>query len=756
MHFVDIIVTNNPANMIKTEVIPTSIGDHDMVGCVRKLNNASFKPRKIMCRDYRSYHPEAMNEELETVDWSAFYSCRTVNEAWSQMKDILLTIFEHHAPKICKKVRGKPAPWLTSNVKKLMNVRDKLLRKSRRTKAELDISKYKQKRNEVNIAIRKAKSSYHQSLLKENSANPNQFWKTIKSIYPTKANEGSSMHTFDFQGEKTNDAIKVANGFCNFFTTVITTLRERAIPLCNFAWKPPRPVRKRTDKKFNFRPVSKLEVEKYLRYIKRNKSTGIDNLPPCLLKDAARTISAPLTHLINLSLQTGLFPKDWKLAKIVPIHKSGSHSSFDNYRPISVLPVLSKIIEKAVHRQVIEFIEQNKLLSAFQFGFRPKLSTELAVTLLLDDIRKNVDEGKLVGATFIDLRKAFDTISHSNLLDKLSQYGIRDVELNWFTDYLFNRSVVVSYDNCLSNANDVLTGVPQGSILGPLLFIIFLNDITDVISSAKIIKYADDTVIYVADKDIKVIKTKLSNDMNAIADWLDQNALIINLNKGKTESLLFGTSQRIAKQSESFNVMYRGSNISNTTLYKYLGIEVDSSLSLNSHFEKCYKRASGRLRLLAKLRDYLDVTSAKSIYRLMILPTFTYCGILQLKLTTTQSNRLASFYDRSLKVIQGNTSAQSDILSVINANNIRACKLVRKCSDKEACDIFRGYFEVQEHETKTRNNQCLLKLPRIKTEYARKSFRFMGAKIYNELPIEIRKTESFSDYSNLLKKHFSY
>ena len=115
---IDIIVTNNPANIIKTEVIPTSIGDHDMVGCVRKLNNASFKPRKITCRDYRSYHPEAMNEELETVDWSAFYSCRTVNEAWSQMKDILLTIFEHHAPKICKKVRGKSAPWLTSNVQK--------------------------------------------------------------------------------------------------------------------------------------------------------------------------------------------------------------------------------------------------------------------------------------------------------------------------------------------------------------------------------------------------------------------------------------------------------------------------------------------------------------------------------------------------------------------------------------------------------------------------------------------------------------
>ena len=134
-----------------------------------------------------------------------------------------------------------------------------------------------------------------------------------------------------------------------------------------------------------------------------------------------------------------------------------------------------------------------------------------------------------------------------------------------------------------------------------------------------------------------------------------------------------------------------GSNISNTTHYQYLGIEVDSSVSLSSHFDKCYKRASGRLKLLAKLRDYLDVTSAKRIYRLMILPTFTYCGILQLKLTTTQSNRLPSFYDRSLEVIQGNASAQSEIISVINTNTIRACKLVRKCTDRETCDSVRGY-----------------------------------------------------------------
>ncbi len=176
---------------------------------------------------------------------------------------------------------------------------------------------------------------------------------------------------------------------------------------------------------------------KQLKSIKRSKSTGIDDLPPNMLKDAAPAISTPLTYLINQSLETGLFPTAWKAAKIIPIHKSGLYSNLDNYRPISILPVLSKVIEKLIHRQLLTFFEENKLLSKFQFGFRPKLLTELATTLLLDDIRRNVDEGKLVGAVFAPT-KAFDTISHSKLLDKLPRYGIGGNELEWFEDYPFS------------------------------------------------------------------------------------------------------------------------------------------------------------------------------------------------------------------------------------------------------------------------------------------------------------------------------
>ena len=238
------------------------------------------------------------------------------------------------------------------------------------------------------------------------------------------------------------------------------------------------------------------------------------------------------------------------------------------------------------------------LISQSQFGFRPKIPTELAPTLLFDNIQQHVDEGKLVDATFIDLSMAFDTISHSNLMKKLPQYGYSDKELRWFTDYLFQRSMVVSYGSCLFAKREILTGIPQGLISGPLLFILFCNDIADVVDTAEIVIYANGTVIYVTGKDVTITNIKLNKEMDDIAKWLDQNALIIKLKKGKTESLHFGTPQRITKQNKTLTVMYLGVKILNTSQYKYLGIEADSPLNLNCHCERYYKRALSRLSLL--------------------------------------------------------------------------------------------------------------------------------------------------------------
>ena len=276
------------------------------------------------------------------------------------------------------------------------------------------------------------------------------------------------------------------------------------------------------------------------------------------------------------------------------------------------------------------------------------------------------------------------------------------------------------------------------------------------LENSKIIKYADDTALYVDDKDLNIIQTKLNKDIDAVADWLDENELIINLKKGKTESLLFGTAKKLANLNDSFSVCYRGELISETKEYKYLGMEVNSSLNLNSHCEKNLKRASNRLRLLAKLRTCLNLKSAKTIYQSMILPTLTYCGIIQLKLNPTQLMKLTSFHDRAVKIVSLGNSISTELPSVIQCNRKRACEIVRKCLIKDICPLFHDYFTIINHDKKTRNNDCLLRLPKIRTEYARKwkSFFFMGAKVYNELPADIRRTENQQNFLKLLEEHF--
>ena len=435
------------------------------------------------------------------------------------------------------------------------------------------------------------------------------------------------------------------------------------------------------------------------------------------------------------------------MAKVIPLYKSGSQAEIDNYRPISVLPTLSKILEKIVYKQLMAHLERHNLLFEYQFGFRPNRSTELAITYFTDFIRKDVDSGKATGAVFIDLTKAFDTISYSIMLSKLSRYGVSDMELQWLTDYLFLSKQIVHFNGVIFEPNPINTGVPQGSIFGPLLFLIFFNEWHSPLRHCKILTYADDTVIFTSSNDIDAIQDSLSQDLDNLSNWFRDNELIFNLKKGKSEVMLFGTGKRLnLLQGCQVKLSVNGAPINTTTCYKYLGVHLDPTLNFKTHFRKIYTKAAGRVNLLRRIRSNIDSFSAQRTYQSMIMPIFTYCGHISLGWSESRKRMIRSIEARSLAIISPKCSPQNCDLRILTIDNFlqkRACCFVFDCLNGTTCFPFKGYFQRSHHNAlTTRNNGKSAKLPRVKLDFARRSFYISGASSFNSLTFSLRNINS--------------
>ena len=449
---------------------------------------------------------------------------------------------------------------------------------------------YKRYRNKLTSILHQSEKDYYKHQLESNKNKLTKTWKTLRMIINKKKTTHQNT-TFEVNGNKISNNSTIANLFNKYFVNAPRELCKTIPAQCK---DPCSYVKSSINESLYLNPATEGEICKILLGLK-NSSPGHDDINISIFKGVAEHISKPLTHLCNLSILSGRVPDSRKIAKVIPIHKKGKINEFCNYRPVSVLPALSKVYERLLYNRILEFVGKHEILSDHQFGFRKKYSTSHAINSLVNQFHDSVEKNEFMIGLFVDLSRAFDTISHKILIDKLYKYGIRGIALEWIKDYLLNRKQYVVYNNTKSNISSVEIGVPQGSILGPLLFIIYVNELPTISSALSCIQFADDTSIFIRGRSLPKITSILNQEMDKITDWLNLNMLTINVSK---TNYMIMTTQGKRIDDQECTITVNGSIAKRVSQTMFLGIVLDDKLTWNNHINHIYAKISKVIGIL--------------------------------------------------------------------------------------------------------------------------------------------------------------
>ena len=461
-----------------------------------------------------------------------------------------------------------------------------------------------------------------------------------------------------------------------------------------------------------------------------------------------------------MSLIQGCVPDKLKVAKVTPIFKSGNKEELSNYRPISILPICSKILEKIVHKQLYKYVTDNDLMYDGQSGFRKQHSTSTALVKTIDEWNMEIDKGKYVGAIFVDLSKAFDMVNHRLLINKLNSLGITGIENNWFNSYLKNRTQCVSINGTVSTNNIIMSGVPQGSILGPLLFLLFINDMPENILNSTVDMYADDTLIYMCHEDPNVIAKCLNEDLASLSKWLDDN--LMKANVSKTKIMLLGTPTKTSKIN-NINVFMNDNKVEKVNLFKYLGVTIDSNLKWNDQIGNVCRKLCNCLGILRRIKPFVPHSSLVTIYNTMFLPHLDYGMLVWSNCGESNLNKLQKLQNTAMRIILGAPFRThiKDMLKSLGFVDVRnrisyvtGCmmyKMINGMTPSYLNGLFKYVNNV--HSVCTRQSQAgNLYIPKCNTNYGKNSFRYKGSVLWNVISRNIRNCNTITSFKMNFKK----
>ena len=642
----DQVLTNSACYINKIEVTPpVSTNDHCTVGCFLDFKISKEVSYERFIWQYNKANFNEFRNALSTTNFDQCFTDDDIDNACEKWTQLFLSVAKEHIPNKKVIIRPNDSPWYTSELRcfKRKVTRAYHKYKSKGMSSE-HFESYKKLRNTYQQQLDEAEQVYRQSLTSSLSVqrNSKSWWNTVKSLLG-KGGDTSYPPLIVNDNAITENKAK-AEAFNNFF------LSHSNINDSNAELPNPGILREGL---INI-DITEEEVHDLIKCINVSKATGPDEVSPRLLKEADATIVPSLTKLFKMSIRLSKVPSSWKLANVLPLFKKGNNSDLNNYRPVSLLSCVSKLLERIIFKHLFNYLRTNLLLSKHQSGFQPGDSTTNQLSYIYHTIAEALDKKKDVCIIFCDISKAFDRVWHKGLIFKLKKAGVGGPLLHWFTDYLSNRHQSVVIRGQKSELGHIKAGVPQGSVLGPLLFLIYINDITEHIHS-NVKLFADDTSLHIEFDSIETASAALTEDMQRIQSWADQWLVKFSPTKTKLMHCSF-------RNKDVVPVRFNGINIENVQHHKHLGLVLSQDLSWSNHVENVIKNVSPMIDVLKKLKYDLDRKTIETIYFSFIRPKLEYGSHIWDNCSKFDSDRLETIQHTMAKILTGARKGTSHAL----------------------------------------------------------------------------------------------
>jgi len=746
----DLVITNCPNLFASIEIFsPPSNCDHCLISATLNISSAVAKSFKRRVWNFNNVNSQELNGELLRTDWNYVLDDQLdIDLIYDKWFSCFQSIVEKYIPLKTIIIRSRDKPWMKSNVRLAIRKRDRLLRIHNSLKTCSSWERYRRQRNYTVSLIRHAKKAYHEKAnneLSDPKINKKKWWSITKRLC---GNNTSSIPIIVENGVPIVDPKEKASCFNDFFVS------QTFLP--NSDSDPPFVPQHSTITTISDVIATSDEVRKLMQNVDVSKACGHDGVGNKIIKICAEGIYKSFTDFINLSFKKVSYPMEWKRANVIPLYKKDNRSSITNYRPVSLLPSLSKICEKVVFLRLYSYLNGIDFFYKFQSGFRLGDSTVNQLIHLVHNVYQSLDNGSEVRIVFLDISKAFDKVWHKGLVCKLEAVGIKGNLLQWIKSYLQGREQRVVIEGHCSEWKEISAGVPQGSVLGPLLFIIYINDIVSGLKSRPYL-YADDTTLFETVSNRADSADRLNLDLNMIVDW--SNKWKVTMNPTKSKSITFSLKPN---KDHHPSLFMDGKNVDEVGSHEHLGITLQSNMSWKNHIIKMCDKAYKRVNLLKPLKYKLNRATLICLYKSMVRPLLEYGDVVWDNCTIVEQQMLEHIQYEAARVVTGalKGSSSNRLRNELAWEELKSRRKIHKLVQfhKIVSHMSPHYLvellppTVSQKTSRFLRTNSNFNLFNCRTERFLQSFFPSSTKLWNSLDIEVRNANSLEIFKNELRK----